>query len=309
MDLEEHPVLANLLVKVGVVNQKSASQTHTPAEHNAPLKFDRELTDFENRIDKVLSQQQSNFEGRVFLVGLSKVREKLGSRWRQVESKVHATVNAIIKSHSAPGDIHVRYDELAYLLVFASLGETEAKLKSAAISEEILGQLFGRESISELMDVKIVSNNSSNGKIQFENLPSTHELLGNAALDLNNLNSKHKNPELPVAGGFNSQIPMDLKEVEFVFRPLLAVRNKIISTFLCVPIRATKGQYDSNYDILQNSSDRQQILDLDLLTLEDTAKEFGDLVKKGGRSLVGIPVHFETLAQKGDRTKYINRCA
>ncbi len=104
--------------------------------------------------------------------------------------------------------------------------------------------------------------------------------------------------------------PLDQSKLRFVYRPLLAVRTKAISTFLAIPIREIQpGRFLSYYDVLDAPSDPAWIQELDLLTLLQVGSELERLVQSQGRSLLAVPVHFESLASPDRRRKYVDFAA
>jgi hypothetical protein len=97
--------------------------------------------------------------------------------------------------------------------------------------------------------------------------------------------------------------------IRYIFRPMLAVRTKIISTFLCIPIRTVQGRLCvSGYEVLGTQTPHPgQYLALDICTLRRVGLELSRMGKTSEKSLVGIPVHFETLADLRRRREYIRR--
>src|SRR4051812_39384208 len=83
--------------------------------------------------------------GRLHLVGLDDVREKLGPSWPAAAQKVQAIAEATIARRLLPGDVFEPYDDASYVVLFASLGRVEAEFKCRAIRNEITRQLLGSE--------------------------------------------------------------------------------------------------------------------------------------------------------------------
>ncbi len=80
--------------------------------------------------------------GQVQLVGLERVRTKLGPRWPEVAERVFQGAEAIIRRRLGRGDVLSRRDD-GFLVCFSGLGESEAGFKAAALCEEIARRLIG----------------------------------------------------------------------------------------------------------------------------------------------------------------------
>jgi EAL domain-containing protein (putative c-di-GMP-specific phosphodiesterase class I) len=95
--------------------------------------------------------------------------------------------------------------------------------------------------------------------------------------------------------------------VELRYRPMMTVQTQVVSTFLALPVRrTTDNNFQSGYDLLSGLHTPDDILELDQLTAGDTADELGQLVKQGGKSLFVVPVHYQTLSDKGRSQEYFS---
>ena len=99
--------------------------------------------------------------------------------------------------------------------------------------------------------------------------------------------------------------PSIFDEVDFIFKPMLAINSKIVSTFLCMPVRPISEGYRSGYGCLPISANESQIFDLDVLTLNKGAEALENLFKSDKKSLIAMPIHFETLAKRTRRIQYM----
>ena len=105
---------------------------------------------FVSALKGLFAQHGEVLAGNLNLVGLDDIREQLGSKWPRLEDHVHALANRIIERHLTKSDIHMRYGELEYLIVFANLGQEAAQLKCAMISEELYTHLLGVEDLKQM---------------------------------------------------------------------------------------------------------------------------------------------------------------
>ncbi len=101
--------------------------------------FDR----FTDRLQTLLSAQKTLPYGQINVIGLDKLRDKLGNRWPKIKDKIHTAANKIIRSHMTATDVFVQYAECEYLIVFGTIPSEVARLKCVRIAEEICAYCLG----------------------------------------------------------------------------------------------------------------------------------------------------------------------
>ena len=304
--MTDQRILDSVLAKLGLA--RITSDTPAPADPPSGSRpgviSGKRSREIENRLDFILGQHHSAVEDRVFLIKLDRCREKFGKKWEQVQTKIHETVRSIMATRLSDQDMYIQRDSESYLIVFGSLTRKEAQFKCTIIGEEILRRLVGRESVNDLVDIKTVQV-ADDGKVRFKDLPRIENLLEEVAEQVDHFETAgkvdHASTQAKIAG---------CDSIRFIFRPMLAVRTKMISTFMCIPIRTLRGQLCvSGYDVLGDHAIPGQFLELDLVVLEKVAYELNRLGEKREKSLVGLSVHFETLADLRRRTRYLHRCS
>jgi len=303
MSLENHPVLANALVKLGLMKDKEDGADNRPATGPEVLEGSSttEVVKFHLQLDKALARHRQDLGDRTYLISLSKLKENLGERWNELEKNARLVLKAEINNAMAHDDISVEFDDLSYLVVFPDLGPREAQLKCTAISEAILERIIGREQISEMMDIRKVTP-LEDGSTEFESLPDFREIVEST---VNEIGQMRKNQDVDVSHQANGSSGY-LHGVQFIFRPLLTMKSKIVSTFLCVPIRPGARGTLSGYDVLQDPQSPAQIFDLDRETVKLGVRAINDITRTKKRSLLALPVHFETLANHQRQIEYIS---
>lgn len=301
--MNQHPILDSLLAKLGLVRaEATAKKGPNDQTDGALISGRRDLVEVEDRLNSILSQHQAAVEDRVFIISLEPCRAKYGDAWEKTREKVHETVRSILTNRLSKQDMFLRRDDDTFLVVFGAIGHREAQVKCTIIGEEILQRLVGRQAINDLIDIKTVTV-EENGTINLKALPNLDVLLEYVAL--------HLDEDRPTPDSAAEEFPAHvagsgLEDLRFVFRPMLAVRTKVISTFLCIPVRAVQGRLClSGYDVLGEHAQPRQYLDLDAASLRKSTVELERLGKRGEKSLVGIPVHFETLADSRRRSEYV----
>jgi hypothetical protein len=83
--------------------------------------------------------------GRLTLMGLSEIREELGSRWEALSEKVHLVAQQVVAKHLVRGDVFEPHGEDGYVMLFANLSAADARFKCHVIRSEIAQRLLGSE--------------------------------------------------------------------------------------------------------------------------------------------------------------------
>lgn len=305
--MNQHPVLDNLLSKLGLSRAEPGLPTSTGAATPVPkaAATEKNIAEVERRLDTILRQHHGSVEDRVFVVGLQKCREIFGDRWERSQEKIHDTIRSVLINRLSPKDMHIRRDDESYLIVFGTLSRKEAQIKCTIISEEIRQRLIGRKSVPDYVDVKTVTV-AENGQIDLKDLPKIDTLLEAVVENLEKAEPPAEDTERKF---FDFGGDPSLDEIEFIFRPMLAVRTKVISTFICIPMCVWQGRLRvSGYDVLGDKPHPKQYLNLDLLSLQKVSSELKRLGAEGQKSLVGVSVHFETLADSRRMQDYLEGC-
>lgn len=270
------------------------------AEHKDDPSADKHLSEFELRLNSILKAHKGEeLKDQVYLIDLTKIKERLGAQWDQSLEKIHIKTDGIIKAHISARDLFIRRDDVSYLVVFDALPHLQGHLKANMLNEEIARALVGVEEAIQLtcvMDVAI----DSQGEVIISEAPDKNQLI----TELVN-QADHDRASATTLADF--QAPLYLDDIEFIYRPMLVTRTRVVSTYVCIPVHKDKqGQFLSGYGVLGASPSPQELFDLDHLTLHVAAEELTKLIKVHARSLLALPVHFETLASVQRRMKYLS---
>jgi hypothetical protein len=98
------------------------------------------------RIEAVLAQRPPEaclVGGKVNLLNLGKLKERLGAKWPRYEEQVHEFVAKTLERRLSDKDFFTRSGEGSYVILFHDVSETEAKLKCALLGQEISNRFFG----------------------------------------------------------------------------------------------------------------------------------------------------------------------
>jgi hypothetical protein len=266
----------------------------------------------------LLADREVVSAGRVQILNLNKIRDRLGEHWPRYAEKIHAVVHETFEHRLVRADVYSRLSEFAYVIVFATLSKAEAQIKCSAIAEEIAAKLFGQEEAAKLVEVQTVVIGVGRG-VALEKV-NVAEVLSDlfdkhAALE-GTLSSKEaaalaaveavdarllewmKSPFNPVV----TELPADL---DYRFRLVWDVARNALSTFLCVIVRKTDDPNVSlDYSSLYHADSAELIAKLDYSVLARVKRELKALHESKRRVLIGCPVHFQTLNRLSSRAYF-----
>lgn len=274
----------------GPAYQSSWARLH--GEH-APK--ERDLADFQKQLDDILSHYPTVVSGRVQLLDVNAIIDRLGSDNREKRRKhIDHIVKDCIEKRLTSKDVYTRYGDTSYVIVFAQLDRQGAKMKSLLMAEEISSRLLGEEEEHKLVEVKTACI-KEDGKLLFETVPSLDALLDEF---------EHAPEAVP------EETATNLDEVMFVFRPIWVVEKQIVSAFNCVPVVAvSKDNYMSGYGNVIDETDPESIFKLDVMIVRRVGEELRAMRAAKRVALISLPIHFETLATKKRRDAYLTHCA
>lgn len=115
--------------------------------------------------NKLFERQELTTSGRLQLLGLAKVKQRVGhKRWPGLRNVIYTICEDTIKKYISRGDMYIRYRDESYMLVFTTATPKESELKTSLIAEEIKRRLFEEEGIE---DIEVVSQTTqiSNYKV------------------------------------------------------------------------------------------------------------------------------------------------
>lgn len=97
----------------------------------------------ENVGDQIRTAEPKVPAGKIHVLGLTPLKNKLGSKWERLSGLVHKLFEAAITRAQSASDQYILLDELSYAVVFHSLSFPEANSICSAIAREVCQALFG----------------------------------------------------------------------------------------------------------------------------------------------------------------------
>lgn len=301
-----------------------ASETEkTAVADNVSSQNQEKLHGLERRLRELVSLPQLLAAGRVHMVNLDTLRERLGDDWPALSERVHTAADRIIKRHLTDRDVHFRSGDDEYIIVFAVSDKDAARLLCGKITEDIYRLFLGDVN---LKDVKIsTAVGTFNGQMVYQ-----HASIGEI---LHFINSESKGGGRPVSlGDENGEninagdttredssradehrrlhlAHYEVDRVKNMYRPVWDVERQVITTYMCTPIREfPDGSAVEGAAALDVFSDPQRLAEINTTALIEAVETLDELFRNKFRLMVSVPVCFETLATRRTRQDYIDVC-
>ncbi len=261
--------------------------------------------------------------GRLQLIGLNKVKKKLGKMWPGLQSIVYQEVEESISKYMMPNDIFIRYKDDSYVVVFAEAGIEEALIKARLIAEEIRRRLFEHEE-QELKNINVEESVTTFTAEDFKNSKDFTKKLDNG---FNSSKKKSLNKPQPNKDYIPSPVEVDpyesnnkkevtpqenesrYKPVYFSYVPYWDVKNNLLTTYLCVSSFTENNEepFDEHENVFMGTAPSEKTR-LDLLMLDNVINELDMMAKDGRKLYIACPVHYDTLTRSYSFQKYILKC-
>ncbi|SCA56002.1 hypothetical protein MTBPR1_150049 [Candidatus Terasakiella magnetica] len=251
-----------------------------------------------NSFTDFFSDRAAASKGRVFILDLSPVQDQLKERWERLKGQVYATAKDVIDHRIRPDDVYCQWDEKNYLIAFGALDEARARIKINLIAQEITQRLLGSPDPQNAITVTMATADE-NGHFFWQKDTDPSKLV-----------EEEENPLAPIKqeDTRNTQALVH-QDVEFIFRPLWFVKNKIISSYFCIPVRPQgSGRFLSSYNVLSDHLNPVAVEALDLLTMKRIFVEASKLDEIKNPALLTVPIHFESIASTGRRSILLKQC-
>ncbi len=260
---------------------------------------------FETHIEWVMAGSKQLLPNRLIVIKATGVSEAFGERWVSAKERAETIGQQTLERHlSLPEDAYMRIGPLSYLVLFAKTPQTTAAATATRVATELADQLLGSSWTPEMVTLLSVF-----GRLP-DQLESRHipiEAPGKPNLLDMIMKSAAAGEKAALADSGATKGPFD--DTLVVYRPMWDVQLGVMSTYLAVPAR--KGE---NGDILAGrlevlgGADAETAAKLDIALVGKVAADLDAAARAGRKFLVGIPVHFDTLAARTMRDAFISAC-
>lgn len=251
---------------------------------------------------RIFSRHDPAQAGSIHLMGLESLRARLGTQWNAVADRVHLLTVKLLESYLSPHDTWFRHGEESYVVVFAQLGPGQAQLICAKVVEELQIMLLGNADTATIT-VRTATHEIGSDIMMVP--ASLKQMLDNAKTQLAD-EAAAASAELDQSAGFRFRHVEDAGQIEVRYRPVWDVKQQVLSVFIARSGRMRAGRCPLwGYDGLQDPTDPQQILDMDLHLIREAVNEALELYENRFRFFLSVPIHFESLAILGRRREIV----
>jgi GGDEF domain-containing protein len=272
------------------------------------------LADFEDRLRAAIRIAGKVSAGQVKFLGLSQIRDHFGPRWERVSEAVEANVRSVIDRRLANFEVCAKVGELQYVMVFPTLDETAARIRCAAIIDEITKRLLGDKLFESGVDIEstvaVLDRRSADPKADI--MGTLRERLDQDARQQNERRAAGLPTGLqayarPIDNGpgYGDEPPTadDNDRPDRSggrnYRPMWDVGRGVISTFLYAGEEAAAAS---------RLGDAADLAECDRWALSEVSRDLARIVEAGRKLLLTVPVHYSTLSVGVQRRLYLPLC-
>jgi hypothetical protein len=262
-----------------------------------------------DQIRALLSQGPTAVAGKLQMIGISEIRERLGDRWERSRDQIAMTVERAISHEMTVGDIYFKIDELAYVILFSNRDVDESRLVCAKIAQNVCRKLFGEDedvvrvrSLTCEADGSILAHDVSieetlNALLEKDGKEEVFSRDGQTS-EMPESQAQAEEQSINIFDSSGAPVEARLSDLEFQFSPIWDISKRVVVTYLCrgrVGHANQRPKPAAERFILTEDRDRQ--VDIDVRILADCAHKLRDLRAQNRRVLVVCPTHWSTLAR------------
>lgn len=277
-----------------------------PEVHPASDRADR---DFLQQLRGIVTQNGGKVQaGRINVIGLDGLKERLGKRWLDLADRVHALARSAIERYLQPGDIYLARGD-NFIIAFASPDLAQAQIKCRMIAQLIEETLLGDGSNDILSVATAVA--TLDGDIVLEDMPSLADMIAAEAhrplagnVEMLEAVPALEAPPQPSRAAARAVGRSNQLDYEIFWRPVWdPIRN-------VVPIYQAELSESHVPGLLAPLSfDENEIECRDIALRESATAAVNALARDGQVLLLVLTVEFETLAKLARRYRYIKALA
>ena len=302
----------------------------------------KRLASVQAQLLDILNSETLISTGRVQILGLDVLKEKLGPRWEAHRDAIHSSLKAIVRRKLSAHDVFFQHGEDDYVIVFSSLSFAAAKLVCAGILQELSTMLLGDESnqsitvrtavgvvdgrlLSEANSIDDVLRNvghieATSEEIDFSDdrgpIGHAHPESADGDIDSRALGWEKIDFESSLTGASaRIWVPIDddaedkdvsLDQFQLIYRPMWSPGLETITTFSANFVATgDDGQLKNAYSFARGS---KLVRKMDISVLARASHKVAELLKTRQRFLMAIPHHYESVASWSRLYEYAEHC-
>ncbi|WP_439813686.1 hypothetical protein [Zavarzinia sp. CC-PAN008] len=250
--------------------------------------FNRRLVEFRERHARAVNALMA---GSVQMLGLGDLARRFGKDWEDMKFKAHRIAEAAIEHRIGPTDLYVVVNEEYYVILFADLPKDEAERRARLIASEITSKLCGTVPWGGSVSVRGIALKVDPAAIQ-EGEPLT----------LNTLIRSLQSAEMDEEEAERKHFEALRSEIVAQYWPTLNARKRIVSAYEMT--LAHRGGLPLVPPANGSITGRFQA-ELDMMALDIAARQLRSKEGVRARSILMVPLHWETLAVRVFRERYV----
>lgn len=238
---------------------------------------------------------EATVAGNVQLIGLDEIKRQFGDLWAGVRDAAHKAAEEIIRANLSPLDLFAPVKDESYVVLFGELDAAAATIKAKAIAAEITRRLCGDVENGALVTVRAVALEMARPPSGFKSLAEVQAGFANAEAD--------------AAARARAEGQRITKGIQFGYWPTLNLKKRLIAIYDCnIMRRADAGYMLAGDDAYPADSTGEIAAALDVVALDAAHQGLKAIDQQGKRAVLLLPVHYETLAFRTFRDRYIQGC-
>lgn len=262
--------------------------------------FDRQKLDSSDPADfasKLLSFVRQNkvaadalIAGNVQMLGFEALRERFGDQWDGIKDKVHLLTETTIKKHISSDDVYCLMNDEQFIVLFGRATKAAAGVTANLIGKEVNEKLSGAGAGGDAVSVKPMVFEVP----RTDPPPKTIEGLGATVEEAQRAAEKAEEARIEAAR----------EKLGIRFWPVANMRKRLVS---CYQAEITAPE-DVDLDVDVDPGTGAAAATLDRFLLQKAGVALTDATSQGMKAFLIVPVHFDTLAIKSFRTRYLEIC-
>jgi len=260
--------------------------------------------------EQLFQKREILTSGKLQLIGLAKIKKRMGKRWYGLCSVVYDTVEDVIMQHIGASDLYVRYTDDTYVIIFAHANLEIGTAKAALIAEEIRRRLFllDEEALREI-EVRNATRQMSTASMSgLDFIDFLGEFVGESSKPIVNVafeDSQNTGADAPTveinAHDYKPEsrgrhLLSNPPNLTFSYMPLWDVKRGALTTYICLA-NDTGNSPDlfETHKAIYSSLNAEGRAAADIQILEHVRKELALMDDEGRKLLIVCPVNYETL--------------
>lgn len=249
------------------------------------------------------TDMQGKFAGQIQILGLTGLREQLGSEWAKFRTTIRVAIENIISTHTGPRDSAMPIGEDHYLMVFAGADINEAKRKSLQIAEAVRKVLLGQ---SEAERIKVqaklgrVAKTYSDDIVFVETEPL--EIPSSPVESIPPVKAPQVRNRSAIAKMRIKEEPLKQNDYDIGFHPIWNVQHEVMVGYAVVPhIQRANGVMVYEHAVLKEGARDEEIVALDCQLLRTQIDMAAELYRNAFATLLLSQIHYRTLSSTAGR--------